>query len=116
MLERLDQKALQEFSFVTWFIWKDRNEVVHGGDTKPVDRVARFVKQYIRDFNYAQLRSAENNSKPPERWKPPTIGFVKINFDGAWVSENKKGDVEFERDALAVIKKMLGREADFSTI
>ena len=66
-LVRLDQKAPQEFSFVTWIIWKDRNEVVHGGDTKPVDQVARFVKQYIQDFNYTQLRIAENNPKPPER-------------------------------------------------
>ncbi|XWS71115.1 hypothetical protein CRYUN_Cryun03dG0110600 [Craigia yunnanensis] len=85
-MTKLDKKAFQQFVIAVWFIWNGRNGEVQGEPRRPAGIVAGSVMQYIQEYNEGQLR---RNG----------YGFMLLELEG---------------DALAIIKRMHGSDADFS--
>ena len=48
-----------------------------------------FIRNYIREYTMAQQKHNEEICKPPQRWKTPTLGCVKVNFDGDFIEKAK---------------------------
>ncbi|XWS24845.1 hypothetical protein CRYUN_Cryun27aG0019900 [Craigia yunnanensis] len=44
-----------------------------------------------QNHTQAQLHLLDDVPKPPQRWRPPDNGLVKVNFDGAFNSEDNRG-------------------------
>ena len=55
--------------------------------------VWRLHQQYIYKFNQAQQKEQPLTSIGGQKWQPPSIGYVKINFDGAWNKETRLNGV-----------------------
>ncbi|XP_022762175.1 uncharacterized protein LOC111308119 [Durio zibethinus] len=74
----------------TWGIWRERNNELYGEQTKTTQATAAFIKQYNAEFNNAQVPRV-SQSTSSRHWLRPTEGRVKVNFDGAFAKQDRKG-------------------------
>ncbi|KAL4352558.1 hypothetical protein GQ457_06G028210 [Hibiscus cannabinus] len=98
---------------VTWIIWLSRNDIIFG-NSRLDDvhlfflvrfRVASWFKSKLPNFEcsanflISDLSLVDNlhmcKLKPPKTisWEPPPLGFLKLNVDGAMVSDGSKGGI-----------------------
>jgi hypothetical protein len=74
-----------------WAWWDARNKVNAGEQLKPVDDVV------YRTRTMSRLEVEVGTDRPPvlevvrQRWNPPPEGIWKINVDGAFWEQEKKG-------------------------
>ena len=98
-------------SVILWFIWHVRNKIRFDGRTSSIAAVCRLISGHIRAAS--RLASGPMNNtiqdlcilksfgascrlrRAPQvvqvLWHPPSIGWVKINSDGAWKHEEGVG-------------------------
>ncbi|XP_022756251.1 uncharacterized protein LOC111303961 [Durio zibethinus] len=76
--------------FTIWGIWGERNNEIHGEQTKTTQAIAAFIKQYHAEFNNAQV-ACVNQPTWSKYWLRPVEGRVKVNFDGALAKQDRKG-------------------------
>ncbi|XP_057248280.1 uncharacterized protein LOC130590240 [Beta vulgaris subsp. vulgaris] len=82
---------LEIFVIAIWHIWKNRNKAVFDG---AMIRSSTQYNQFLIDHlhnNDAFLK--QNITKPRVSqaivWRPPVHGYLKLNTDGAWKTNNK---------------------------
>ena len=79
------KEKLERWVAISWGIWKNRNEVRHGGAKRPGQVIVRHALRLVEDFHAAnvvpcQLRAC---SQDTTIWRPPPPGYYKVNVDGA---------------------------------
>ncbi|XVE87124.1 hypothetical protein DITRI_Ditri18aG0091100 [Diplodiscus trichospermus] len=74
-------------------IWTRRNNEFHAEARKSSLISARFVLQFIEDFNKAQTKIRPSILNSTARWRPPRCGAFKVNFDAAFDSFTKTNGV-----------------------
>ncbi|XVF56484.1 hypothetical protein PTKIN_Ptkin06aG0124800 [Pterospermum kingtungense] len=89
----LTGEQVQQFMVTMWAIWNDRNSELHGENHMPAHVNARFVREYLVEFNEANKRPPRTQQKEQTHWKPPHYSEVKINFDGAFCSASHRGGI-----------------------
>nr|POF23043.1 hypothetical protein CFP56_15525 [Quercus suber] len=81
------------FAVTAWSVWYQRNKTRLQEHSLPLDRISAFAKGYIQDFNnlgsplHRSQRAAEKN------WRPPVIGNMKTNYDGAMFDESDEAGI-----------------------
>ena len=95
LLETLNQEQMQQVACTLQVIWNGRYNELHGERRKTAQAAANFDKQYLKDFNAAQVKVDEDHGrwKPSQQWRPPSNGIYKLNFDGAVNTVAKKGGI-----------------------
>lgn len=71
------------FATIVWSVWYHRNKTQLNESTRPLDQIAGFARDYIRDFNSLKRNSPSVHKIMPRRSSPPAHDIWKINFDGA---------------------------------
>ncbi|XP_048493650.1 uncharacterized protein LOC125494124 [Beta vulgaris subsp. vulgaris] len=82
---------LEIFVIAIWHIWKNRNKAVFDGVmARSSTQYNHFFIDYLHN-NDAFLKQNVTNQKvsQPTVWRPPVHGYLKLNTDGAWKSNNK---------------------------
>ena len=79
---------VEYFAMVAWCIWERRNRVRLGQKAWGIGEVCRHASDLLKEFHdvhkkVPRLAVCSSDS----RWKPPTSGVYKINFDGALFEE-----------------------------
>uniref|UniRef100_A0A7N2R3V3 RNase H type-1 domain-containing protein n=1 Tax=Quercus lobata TaxID=97700 RepID=A0A7N2R3V3_QUELO len=87
LLEEKPTEVCELFLVQAWFIWHQRNLVVHGGQVQDPSIFNRRAKEFLEDFRSSQIRlSVQHRSAHPSTWLPPA-GRYKLNFDAAMFSD-----------------------------
>ena len=77
---------LEQFAFMAWSVWSQRNKVCLNLQSSPLHQVAKQARTMLAQYQ-ATTRTAElqlgSSGIGRTRWRPPQVGFVKINFDSA---------------------------------
>ncbi|KAG8486820.1 hypothetical protein CXB51_020301 [Gossypium anomalum] len=74
-----------------WAIWGDRNTRIHDKVSRNGQKIAVFVKNYIKELDGVESRKSKN-LKDVGKWKHPPGQGVKINFDGAYDARHFRSD------------------------
>ncbi|KAL4302067.1 hypothetical protein GQ457_10G012170 [Hibiscus cannabinus] len=69
-----------------WAIWGHRNKVVHDHATFDLPSFINFIKSYMNDMDILPPIAISPVLSLEEKWFPPCLGLVKVNFDAAFVS------------------------------
>ena len=84
LLVRLEGEELELFLVQAWFIWNQRNSIIHGGVLQAPNLLNKRAKDFLKEFHQAQMHlgtatTAENENN----WQPPPVSKFKLNFDAA---------------------------------
>lgn len=76
---------------ICWGIWKNRNEVRHGGQDKRGSAIVRSALMMLEEFQAVNVKQIKEGTHMPEvvKWKPPQLGRYKVNTDGAVFTKSK---------------------------
>lgn len=87
-------KRFDLFAWTVSLIWLRRNKVRLGEDATPLSRIPPMASDALQEF--LQLRPTHENLPRTSRnvkWRPPPIGLVKVNFDGALFEGERKASL-----------------------
>ena len=77
-------------TILLWKWWDERNRRNAGERPKCVDQVCQIVMEFLHMLSIPNPVQRTAN-KPKPKWSRPPPGILKINTDGAYVQETKKG-------------------------
>ncbi|KAK9998084.1 hypothetical protein SO802_017687 [Lithocarpus litseifolius] len=120
--EKLQTFAL--FAITAWAIWHHRNTTQLQEYSMPLDRIATYAKDYIRNLKSLEYSHPWTQSRVSKKWNPPPLNSYKTNFDGAMFNElseagigvvirNCKGEImvalseKIQKPQSVVVLKML---------
>lgn len=115
LLEHASPEVLSSLTISFWAIWTARNHKVFEGNSPNLpDLVAKFAKLVSEYNGYAArvLTGPSPRAHPsPNRWLPPDVNWIKINFDANIVQNEERGLGIVARDSegkliLAGVKRM----------
>lgn len=81
---QVSPKMVALFAMVAWSIWERRNRGRERQKTWGIDAVFHRASKLLKEFQDAHKRVPWVATCIEDiRWKPPTYGLYKINFNGA---------------------------------
>ncbi|XP_075645487.1 uncharacterized protein LOC142616545 [Castanea sativa] len=85
VLDRFSVAEMEEFLVQAWFIWNQRNSIVHGGQMRDLKWLNHRAGEYLDEYRNAQTHITIPHTEPQtrQRWKPPPSQLYKLNFDAA---------------------------------
>ena len=81
------------FAAMAWSIWYQRNKFRLKDNPLPLQNIASFAKNYLSEFRSLDKPRPHGSSSILRRWRPPTAGSVKTNYDGAKFRESDKAGI-----------------------
>ncbi|KAL0009952.1 hypothetical protein SO802_005060 [Lithocarpus litseifolius] len=85
LLKRLSTEEFELFLVLAWFIWNQRNLVIHGGKLKDPRQVLKRAEDFLDEYHQAQEQMLLMLSAQQQitGWQPPQSAKYKLNFDVA---------------------------------
>ena len=86
-LSRMSITEFELFLVLAWFIWNQRNTVIHGGKLKEPGWLNKRSREYLEEFHQAQdqlIIPVMNTSVNVNVWHPPPASVFQLNFDAAF--------------------------------
>ncbi|KAL4281182.1 hypothetical protein GQ457_03G016830 [Hibiscus cannabinus] len=80
---------------VLWGLWRRRNTWVHERSLYPLHLVVEDAVLLCLDYTSASTstRISPPAAAAPPRWRPPPVGSVKVNVDGAFLPSARLGAI-----------------------
>ncbi|OMO87944.1 reverse transcriptase [Corchorus capsularis] len=120
---RLNEEDLMSLAaraaFITWYIWKGRNEVHFNGkepDAKGTLIRAEKAWQEYHSANSTEKKKILTRTQKREPWSPPANDIIKINVDGAYDCKTGEAAVGvIARGANGMVVDGLGKKVRASS-
>lgn len=88
LMDRFTRPEFELFLVQAWFIWNQRNTVVHGGSFKEPGWLNKRATKVLDEFHNSQVQlSISTSTLSRNSWQPPSVSVYKVNFDAAVFSE-----------------------------
>ena len=81
------------FAATAWSIWYQRNKFCLKDNPLPLQNIAGFAKNYLSEFRSLDKPRPHGSNSILHRWRPPTAGSVKTNYDSAMFRELDKAGI-----------------------
>ena len=90
-------KQLELLAYTAWSVWNQRNQVRVRAAAMALHQIPGASRSLLQEYQSSSLSSDSHFQRQTQlvqqRWKPPPATFVKINFDGAVFSKDKRSGV-----------------------
>ena len=86
MWERTETEDFELFCVILWFLWRSRNEVVHGKEPTPMGSLGEIATMWLEEFLAANLErtlAGPGQQGEAPRWESPATNELKMNTDAA---------------------------------
>ncbi|XP_075650067.1 uncharacterized protein LOC142620606 [Castanea sativa] len=84
LMDKLTRPEFEFFLVQAWFIWNQRNIVIHGGSFKEPGWLNKRATEFLEEFHQTQVQlSISTPLSPRNSWQPPPASVYKVNFDAA---------------------------------
>lgn len=80
------------FTIGMYALWTQRNRRRHGEDQLPIRHAVNWAVDLAHDL--WQMANEKKKLKPivmHQKWRPPRIGWIKCNVDGAFTVQDGRG-------------------------
>lgn len=89
IIARLSTDELELFLVQAWFIWHQRNAMIHGKHIQAPGILNKRAADFMEEHRRAKTRLSSNSPiSSPCRWRPPPPSRFKLNFDTAIFKED----------------------------
>ncbi|KAH1074143.1 hypothetical protein J1N35_026471 [Gossypium stocksii] len=89
-----DELNRQLIAISLWALWYRRNKLIHEGINFSLQELLGFIQGYRHEINLCQEKiEVACVSRLNEVWRPPDLGFIKLNFDATFQSESKTSSI-----------------------
>ncbi|KAK8544224.1 hypothetical protein V6N13_116505 [Hibiscus sabdariffa] len=80
---------------VLWGLWRRRNTWVHERSLYPLHLVVEDAVLLCRDYASASASAQVSPfaATAPPHWRPPPVGYIKVNVDGAFLPSVRLGAI-----------------------
>ncbi|KAA3464145.1 reverse transcriptase [Gossypium australe] len=85
--EQFSMQDFRIFCCALWAIWGDRNSRVHNKSVSTGTEIGSFIKTYLAEIDGLEDKRL-GKTDHLQKWTHPPQESVKINFDGAFDSQN----------------------------
>ncbi|KAL4303379.1 hypothetical protein GQ457_10G023210 [Hibiscus cannabinus] len=85
----LSEKSRRLLAMIYWVVWFARNKLVHEGYKSSIHETSSFIKAFVSEHD--MICMVEEHARPTivSRWETPPSSVVKINFDSAFVRQDR---------------------------
>lgn len=84
LFHRLSMDELEQFLVQAWFIWNQRNAMLHGKQMQAPEVLIKRAQDFTNEFRRAKNQlEAPTMVSNPMRWRPPSLARFKLNFDAS---------------------------------
>ncbi|KAL0005237.1 hypothetical protein SO802_012798 [Lithocarpus litseifolius] len=84
---------MELFATTAWYIWCRRNKMRVSEPVVPMSSVAGEAYQYLATYQSGQPRPVRLAKRKNIKWKPPSTGMYKTNFDNAVFEESGEAGI-----------------------
>ncbi|KAK5794999.1 hypothetical protein PVK06_036253 [Gossypium arboreum] len=85
-----DNHNRQLIAISIWALWYRRNKLIYEGVKFSLQELLGFIRGYGHEIYLSQENLRVFYRSPEtERWNPPEIGFIKINFDATFKVDSR---------------------------
>ncbi|XP_062028809.1 uncharacterized protein LOC133744779 [Rosa rugosa] len=90
-------RSLGDLMYLLWGVWKERNCRVWEHKSSQVGEVLIKVISRLNEFRFHNLKTEPSGVRTHMvvRWKPPPVGWFKVNVDGAYNYASRRGSGGF---------------------
>lgn len=82
--DRLCIDELEQFLVRAWFIWNQRNAMLHGKQMQAPEVLIKRERDFTEEFRRANTQLvASLTTSNPTRWRPPPVAHFKLKFDAS---------------------------------
>ncbi|KAM3688048.1 hypothetical protein ACJW31_10G121100 [Castanea mollissima] len=85
--EAKPSQDLDTFAALAWSIWNNRNAVRHGEIGRTALQIFEASRAYLNEFQSFSVFPHPPRPHGPGFWKPPPLGWYKVNVDGVVFKE-----------------------------
>lgn len=79
--------------YICWNLWRNRNKAHYDLSCNLASSIAKSALSLCNEFKEGNQKKAVHNHSSTVRWFPTPAGYVKVNVDDAWYSEQGKAIV-----------------------
>jgi hypothetical protein len=88
---QLSHSEFETLMMLIWAVWKERNNRVWDGVVKTPNIVAFHAFHRLQEFRNACSLDTHSSRCRLAPWKPPPVGWIKANLDGAYDEHSHTG-------------------------
>ena len=89
-LQRGALTSPEQLSPTAWFVWYNRNQVIHKANFSLALQIWESAQRLVQDFINVNSNSPQHIFPSQLRWTTPPCGIFKVNVDGA-IIRNSEG-------------------------
>ena len=111
IMEKGSSTNLDLLFMAAWSIWGNRNNAIHNDADCPPTQVWEIAKRSLIDFT-SNLPDHPSHPTIRAHWSPPSLGFHKINVDGATANNGEHSSIgviirDHTRATIGAFNKLL---------
>ncbi|XP_075662919.1 uncharacterized protein LOC142632381 [Castanea sativa] len=121
LLNLISMQKLEFFFVQAWFIWNQRNNLLHGGKLRDPNWLSKRAVKYLEEYRVLQVQlsvaSVMHSISEGKFRKPPSLLVFKLNFDAAifWESHRSGFGAIIRNDKGEVMAAMAAKGSSVSS-
>ena len=113
--DTLDKPSPELLCILAWYIWCNRNKMMHGNHSRRRDCILTYARDYLEEF--FRISSCFSSSRlgvkaTVEKWQKPPLGFLKLNVNASVTKYGSHAGVgavvrDYKGYALGILAKKI---------
>lgn len=81
------------FTVLAWWIWSKRNRGHFNEPSLPPEKILEAAKALLAEFHEKPESRLDRKKAQIQRWSPLAAGTYKVNYDGAYFTDEEKARI-----------------------